>query len=374
MGSFSDDEECRFFDAREDVLSIVDAKSDGGTDTPNATSNCSEYEVWIRSPRSVRERRSKFMKWMGLSSEQIALENSVEKDRIEDSSGEVSRNSGFQEELCSSRSSMSCWSVENSSEEFGLVWDLDRKIGCNGNTGDGRDMGSDNLVVSEEPEDSEKTSGASPSYQRLMGKEFEDTNVLACKTKRARTRWLRRLRSISCMIDGQVEGDKGRKEGTSGFSGCRIQRVKVRQFRKQKKELSALFMGQDFKAHRGSISTMKFSPDGQYLASAGEDGIVKLWKVVEDERCNEVDTPELDPSCIYFTVNNLSELVPLFIDKEKMSNGKSLRKTSDSACIIMPPKVFRLLERPLHEFHGHEGEILDLSWSNNNVSEYHKFT
>ena len=58
MGSFSEDEECRFFDAQEDVVSIPD----------EGVSNGFDYEVWIRSPRSVRERRGKFMKRMGLSS------------------------------------------------------------------------------------------------------------------------------------------------------------------------------------------------------------------------------------------------------------------------------------------------------------------
>ncbi|KAE8657644.1 RNA-directed DNA polymerase-like protein [Hibiscus syriacus] len=48
-----------------------------------------------------------------------------------------------------------------------------------------------------------------------------------------------------------------------------------------------------------------------------------------------------------------------------IGNLRSMRKTSDSACVIFPPKVLRTLEKPLHEFHGHDGDILDLSRSKN---------
>ncbi|XP_061362715.1 uncharacterized protein LOC133306416 [Gastrolobium bilobum] len=396
MGSLSEkEEECPFFDAQEDIELISDAESDS-TEAPEANSSHKDgvlkdfgYEMWIQNLSSVQERRSKFIKWMGLNSDRNVLENSVDVCRLErkeeiycmkDSSGSVTRSSGFEEEFCSSRSSMSCWSTMSSSEEFDLVeklacqnGNLDSRVGCNEdqvvlhreNT-DGRDTGSDEFVITEESEDSENIFGVSPTSQRATGNKFEETNVFQQGMKRSRNGWIRRLRSITCMIHRQGESDNRRHEGRCAFSGCRIQKVKVRLCRKQTKELSALYKGQDIQAHEGSILTMKFSPDGQYLASAGEDGIVRLWQVVEDDRCNEIDIPEVDPSCIYFTVNNLSELTPLFIDKEKMSKVKSLKKKSVSACIIFPPKVFRLLEKPLHEFHGHSGEILDLSWSKNN--------
>jgi len=364
MGSFTEDDECRFFDAQEDVFSIADDEG---------VSNAFDYGLWIRSPRSVRERKGKFMKSMGLSSVDLTAlesENSVDvdsvlceegKDRVEFTSGAVTQNCVVEEEFCSSRTSMSCLHREDSSEELGLVdnspgGDENLEGNVDQEMSDGRDLDSDRLVVMAEPKDSEN------------GFRETDANASGGRTSQVRKGWFRRLRSISCMVNSHGEGDFGR-EGLGEMPGCRLPKVKVRQSKKPMKELSALYMSQDIKAHEGSILTMKFSPDGQYLASGGEDGVVRLWQVVEDDRCNEVDIPEIDPSCIYFTVNNLSELTPLFIDKEKISKLKSLKKTSDSACVVIPPKIFRLLEKPLHEFHGHRGEVLDLSWSNNNVSE-----
>ncbi|KAG8071582.1 hypothetical protein GUJ93_ZPchr0006g40751 [Zizania palustris] len=55
-------------------------------------------------------------------------------------------------------------------------------------------------------------------------------------------------------------------------------RVKVRQYGKSYKELSSLFMNQEIKAHSGSIWSIKFSPDGRYLASAGEDCVIHVWE------------------------------------------------------------------------------------------------
>ncbi|KAJ7959375.1 WD repeat-containing protein 44 [Quillaja saponaria] len=380
MGSFSEDDEYQFFDAQDDILSISDINSNG-PDMSDAICNYwnldrFQYGAWIQSPRSVKERRSKFMKWVGLSLDPIASGNSVdvcfhgqegEIDRFRNTDGTESRTSGFEVEFSSSRPSLSSWTndASNSSEEFHLMENLDGGMGCNvhriGRVSEVKEVDSDQLVI---PQEFESTSLSSPSSQQLMNKEIYEIDDSLGIIKRARRRWLGKLRSITCMIDRQRESDKLNPNDNCALLGPRIQKVKVQQCRKKIKELSALYMGQNIQAHEGSILTMKFSYDGQYLASAGEDGIVRLWQVVEDDRCNEIDIPELDPSCIYFTINNLSELKPLFVDKE-MNKLKTLRKTSDSACIIFPPNVFRLLEKPVHEFHGHSGEILDVSWSKN---------
>jgi WD40 repeat protein len=372
MGSLREDGEYRFFDAQEDISSTSDSNADS---IELSEASCS-YDIWIRSPGSVKERRSKFLDWMGLSLDPIGHENSVDVcsdapeevvDRIRENSGAVLRDVGFEGEFCSSRSSMT-WSKDDtdSSQQFSPRENFVCRDGTSG--------GEVGLGQSVRAEESENTSVSSISFQQLIDKEVEETNNVVGSMKRTKKGWLSRLRSMACVVvDSKVDAGQLRPGDDDAILRSRVQRVKVRQSRKQLKELSALYMGQDIQAHEGAILTMKFSPDGQYLASAGEDGILRLWQVVEDERSNEIDIPEIDPSCIYFTVDHLSELKPLFVDKEKIGKLKSLRNnTSDSACVIFPPKVFRILEKPLHEFHGHSGEILDLSWSKNNVSDYLK--
>ncbi|KAE8719706.1 histone-lysine N-methyltransferase ATXR6-like [Hibiscus syriacus] len=390
MGSLREDEECSFFDAHDRISTMPGLNSyyteihhsDSGFHNTSVSSF--QYDVWINSPPSVEERRSKFLHWMRSSLDRVSPENSVdapcgggEFERVVETSDAVLRTSGFEEVFSSSRSSMSCWSNDNF-DLFGQSSSGDKFVCREGNEGalfdvdevqqvekasEGWEMNEEQLVTNKK---SESPCLKSPSILPIRDNEVEKQNKLERTAKKVKNRWLSRLRSISCMVDTQVEDNRLRLDGDDSMLGTKVQRVKVHQKRKKTKELSALYKGQDIQAHEGTILTMKFSPNGQYLASAGEDGVVRVWQVVEDKRCNDLDIPEIDPSCMYFTVNHLSELKPLFVDKEKAGNLRSMRKTSDSACVIFPPKVFRILEKPLHEFHGHDGDILDLSWSKKN--------
>lgn len=391
--SGNEDEQYQFFDAHEDLdaASLSDSSSDCN-DNPNSSSvfdnyasGSFQYHVWSGTPASVKERRNKFLNWMGLSSDKLSPYNSVDVcsdslgggvDRVRESSEVVLRTSGFEDEFCSSRSSMSCG--VNEQDESGLWGKFECRIG---NSDGGAECDVDEMGEgSEFPEvkldrlvkihDCQNISDSlvSSSVQQVMRREIEGSSNPMSIAKRIKRGWFSRLRSMSCILDREGVLHNLKANDSNPTPGPRVQRVKVRHCKKQMKELSALYKGQDIQAHKGSILTMKFSPDGKYLASAGEDGIVRIWQLVEDQRSNDHDIPEIDPMCMYFTVNHLSELTPLFADKEKLSKLRSLKKTSDSACVIFPPKVFRILETPLHEFHGHSGEILDLSWSNNNVS------
>ena len=392
MGSLSEEED-QFFDTREDIVSVSDSGSDcqenldsewRNTDFIPGSFGC---EVWIKNPGSIRERRTKFLKWMGLGAdhsvskvpeEPISGQLNAEIDRITENSGAVLGTSSSDGGFSSSQSSMR-WSsdaqdlLDGALEENLLcrIKSLDDgrefivdELGQYGTLSSLREVGSNRVVTIEE---FERTLGLSPLVQKMMRKEVEKACNPLEASRRYRRGWWKRLGAVACIANSPIEDGKCKPNGSYPIHGTKSQTVKVRPYRKSSKEFSALYMGQDFVAHEGSILTMKFSPDGQYLGSAGEDKVVRVWLVTESERSDGFDRPDVDCSYSYFTVNNLSELVPIHADKEKKGKLKTLRKSLDAACVIFPQKVFRILEKPLHEFHGHCGEVLDISWSKNKV-------
>ncbi|XP_059651210.1 uncharacterized protein LOC132298886 isoform X2 [Cornus florida] len=386
------EEEDHFYDTREGITSASDSDSDGvdNLDTDSSVVDLVPsgigYEVWNKNPESIRERRHKFLKWMGFSSEETVREVDedancdqleVEIERAKQNSGAVLRTLGFDDGHSSSQSSISYRSNdtgelldgaldENFSCRFknlddGTEFIVD-KLGLDGFLTRLREVGSNRLITFEE---FERTLGLSPLIQPVMRRQVEEVSGQREVMKQVKRGWLRRLGVVACVVDRQVEAGNSRPHDSYPISGVGTKKIRVRTVRKRCKEFSALYMGQDISAHKGSILTMKFSPDGQYLASAGEDGIVRVWQVMESERSHEFDLSDVDPSFVYFTVNHLSELVPLYVDKERRVKPKNLSKSSDAACVVFPQKLFRISEKPLHEFHGHCGEVLDLSWSKN---------
>ncbi|KAL8366873.1 hypothetical protein RB595_005035 [Gaeumannomyces hyphopodioides] len=84
----------------------------------------------------------------------------------------------------------------------------------------------------------------------------------------------------------------------------------------------------------GAIWATEFSRDGRFLAAAGRDMVVRVWAVIsthEERRAHE--------------------------DDEEATHGAAGGERPSAP-------VFR--EKPVREFEGHTGEILDLSWSKNN--------
>ncbi|CAH8389405.1 unnamed protein product [Eruca vesicaria subsp. sativa] len=285
--------------------------------------NASSPSGFDFDPGSVVERRRKFLEWMGV--EQVLVQSKNSDDESVEAAEQRSEGYSFSSTQVSS---------SGSSEE--LSPRVDKHVG-----------GCDVTRM-------QSSSMTSCSDSRCCQvKETEKQRNLTSFKKG----WLTRLRSMRCSADTKIESCSGIKDSSCGYGGV-LSRVKVKHYKKQTKELSALYHSQDIKAHNGSISAMKFSCDGKYLASSGEDGIVRVWEVIEDKR-SKLQRDYLNPSCMYFELNDLSQLKP-------NKTRESFKKTSDSACVVFPPKVFRIMEKPLHEFRGHTCEVLDISWSKDN--------
>lgn len=88
---------------------------------------------------------------------------------------------------------------------------------------------------------------------------------------------------------------------------------------------------------------MKFSKDGQYLATGGQDKIVRVWAVISspaDRSAHEVD--------------------------EEAIAGASVSER-DNVKLTAP--VFR--SQPIKMYAGHTADVLDMSWSK--VCLYHLY-
>ncbi|WOL10038.1 hypothetical protein Cni_G18792 [Canna indica] len=389
MGIQEDESEGPLADSQEDILSVYHscpgspAKIDSYLEDHfiSGATNGPWFELCSRDPDGARERRDRFMRWMGIDlmtssrpssnlNQHIQDDDEIQPDeRIMSDSGSVLRSSDMDNNYLISRwyrkdESTSC---KEALDEI-LVSEIK-------NMNDGLVSGGDNLVrddsfrnlsgvrsISMVTSDDSRSSSSSSFIRHLMTREDTASSKLDNSQRRKGIGWLRRLGAVACIMNRQFEESSLYTSDPNRNGVVTPSRVEVKKFRKQSKDLSAVYKGQDIKAHDGEIWTMKFSPDGQYLASGGADGIVRVWHVMESER-SEISIPDDDPSCIYFSVDHDAELTLLHVDKLKRSKSSGNRKFTDCTCIVIPPNVFQLSEKPIHEFHGHDADILDLSWS-----------
>uniref|UniRef100_A0A0A9F707 Uncharacterized protein n=1 Tax=Arundo donax TaxID=35708 RepID=A0A0A9F707_ARUDO len=238
---------------------------------------------------------------------------------------------------------------------------------------------------------SHSQSGASTPIERSSS----GSSNGGARSKR-RSSWLRSIRSVAGSMvthsrdrpssdDKDTSSEKGGHHSSSATDDSQDSvprhgpgpgRVKVRQYGKSYKELSGLFMTQEIQAHNGSIWSIRFSPDGRYLASAGEDCMIHVWEVLEFERVGKEREVEENGACnplVAMVCNESSETMvssaaTVGSHWEKL-RAKVLRSggSVSSDRLMVPEYVFALSEKPVITFAGHSEDVLDLCWSKSQV-------
>ncbi|KZV16830.1 WD repeat-containing protein 44-like [Dorcoceras hygrometricum] len=246
---------------------------------------------------------------------------------------------------------------------------------------------------------SEMSVGTSPIVQELMRRQnVEERNKEGSDSKtdgscgsgskmKRRGSWLRSIKNMASSVAGVKDRRSSDERDTSSEKGGRRsssatddsqdvsfhgpERVRVRQYGKTVKELTAMYKSQEIQAHNGSVWTIKFSLDGRYLASAGEDRVVHVWQVVETEKKGDCmfDKFEEGNFNLLFLANGspepsgMSPIVDSHSEKNKRGRSSVSRKSLSVEQVLVPETFFSLLEKPICTFRGHSDDVLDLSWS-----------
>ncbi|EFH38726.1 hypothetical protein ARALYDRAFT_359594, partial [Arabidopsis lyrata subsp. lyrata] len=212
--------------------------------------------------------------------------------------------------------------------------------------------------TSKENEDSGNSNKDNASKSKKKGSWFKSIkSVASSMTGHSKERRSSDDRDTSSERGGRRSSSATDDSQESSFHGP--ERVRVRQYGKSSKELTALYKTQEIQAHNGSIWSIKFSLDGKYLASAGEDCIVHIWQVVEAEKKGELllDRPEL-----LLLANNGSP-EPTTMSPRRRGRTSISRKSLSLENIFVPDSLFGLSEKPFCSFQGHVDDVLDLAWS-----------
>ncbi|XP_022773788.1 transcription initiation factor TFIID subunit 5-like [Durio zibethinus] len=281
-----------------------------------------EYEIWINEPRNVKERRESFLRVMDLV--EFAKSSRVKDlERISEYSDAVP--SSLFSSVNNGGGSMACCDRETTFQASFLVDESEQE---------------QNVALERENMIFSPTEGREPKEAQAHLDECENAKVNTKKFKK----WWKHLLSLR-------KGGENRcasKVSKQNIKVHKTNRMMVQPNKKGYMEFTALYMGPEIQAHKGFIWTMKFSPDGQYLASGGEDGVVRIWHVTSTHASSK----------------------PFMADGimvRKMDKGKfGFSRKNPIPSPVIPCKNFQMEESPMQEFHGHASDVLDLAWSSTN--------
>ncbi|MCL7039239.1 hypothetical protein MKW94_023654 [Papaver nudicaule] len=296
------------------------------------------YGIWTNEPGSVKERRKNFLQGMGMGEfvdseldfsrkidEEVSRSN-LGWERITECSGAVSSSSGLDDDSREEEDFVCCRKDPESRTEVLASKLVQKRL--------------DETSISKVP----ATELDQHRFDRMPTPRSNKFGTPACgekfdkPTKKKVKSWWKRMMCKSNGRGGVVESN------VSGKSHD-VNRMKVQNNKKTCVEFTAVYMDQEVEAHKGFVWTMKFSPDGQFLASGGEDGVVRIWRV---------------------TSTIALEGGSKFVDRVKDTKHFLGRKNSNPASVVIPKKVFKIEESPVQEFRGHTSDVLDICWSKSN--------
>uniref|UniRef100_A0A0D9ZND5 Uncharacterized protein n=1 Tax=Oryza glumipatula TaxID=40148 RepID=A0A0D9ZND5_9ORYZ len=430
-GAEEEEEEEVFYEARDRVLSSSSCSSTSASDDDDhprrgrdaaAAAAAAALDVWTSEPAPVQERRRRLLQMMGLSGDpslaRLEMGRSASYDgpiRPETVSPISRSRSDGSVPASATKPPLAARSRQTSSDSSEatpggddadprcLIRNLDdgsefvvkeesalREVG----TGRQLTMEEFDLCVGRSPIVQElmrrqnvASSGSSNGASALIQRSSSDSSNGATRHRR-RGSWLRSIRNVAgSMVVGSRDRRSSDEKDTSSEKGGRRsssatddsqesasavrrgpERVKVRQYGKTCKELSGLFMNQDIQAHNGSIWSIKFSHDGRYLASAGEDCVIHVWEVSELERkregngvCNQLVAVVCNGSPE--PILALASVDGSCWEKKHRARILETRKSASSDRLMFPEHVFALSEKPVKTFEGHSEDVLDLCWS-----------
>lgn len=156
----------------------------------------------------------------------------------------------------------------------------------------------------------------------------------------------------------RIEGGAG--VSTSGRMGMP---TKVMLHKKGSKQYMNLAVVQELYAHTGVIWCMKFSKNGKYVATAGQDGVIRVWEVIAQRGQPETqnsDNDEPGSVCGLGTSNGIHA-------NGNQSNGgaglfgqqpdtSTMYEGYSSNCPVLKAQPYRV-------YQGHKQDVLELCWS-----------
>lgn len=146
---------------------------------------------------------------------------------------------------------------------------------------------------------------------------------------------------------------------TASSHACRsADHVRVAVHKKREREFSNLYRWQRVRAHAGIIRVIRFSRTGRYLATAGEDTVIKVWDV--DVRLDDLLSPPAVPSAGPNRADGSDDVTSSHRHPRHDSHiFPSVRHHAHHQHVYLRKGT------PLVVLKGHTSDVLDLSWSKN---------